>query len=61
LISGFALFRFFDVLKPFGIRKLQLLPGGLGVMIDDLAAALCSACLLYFGKTFALSFNQYLF
>ncbi|MBT7651504.1 MAG: phosphatidylglycerophosphatase A [Opitutae bacterium] len=61
LITGFALFRFFDIAKPFGIRKLQLLPGGVGVMIDDLAAALCSACLLYFVKTFALSFNQYLF
>jgi len=61
LITGFALFRFFDIIKPFGIRKLQLLPGGVGVMIDDLAAALCSACLLYFVKTFALSFNQYLF
>jgi len=61
LITGFALFRFFDVIKPLGIRKLQLLPGGVGVMIDDLAAALCSACLLYFVKTFALSFNQYLF
>jgi phosphatidylglycerophosphatase A len=61
LITGFALFRFFDVIKPLGIRKLQQLPGGVGVMIDDLAAALCSACLLYFVKTFALSFNQYLF
>ena len=61
LITGFALFRFFDIIKPLGIRKLQLLPGGVGVLIDDLAAALCSACLLYFVKTFALSFNQYLF
>ena len=61
LITGFVLFRIFDIAKPLGIRKLQLLPGGLGVMVDDLAAALCSACLLYFVKTFALPFNEYLF
>jgi len=39
-----------------GIRSLQRLPKGLGVMIDDLAAALLSACLLYLLKTFSLSF-----
>ena len=56
LSLGFVLFRTFDILKPFGIRKLQSLPMGIGVMIDDLAAALISACLLYFVKTFSLSF-----
>jgi phosphatidylglycerophosphatase A len=43
LFAGFALFRFFDILKPLGIRRLQDLPGGLGVLVDDLAAAL-AAC-----------------
>ena len=56
LITGFVLFRIFDIAKPLGIRKLQLLPGGLGVMVDDLAAALCSACLLYFVKNFCFVF-----
>jgi phosphatidylglycerophosphatase A len=42
-IAGFALFRFFDILKPLGISKLQDLPGGWGVMADDFAAAL-AAC-----------------
>lgn len=56
LISGFILFRIFDIKKPFGIGKLQKLPKGLGVMIDDLAAALISASLLYLVKTFPLSF-----
>ena len=56
LIMGFILFRIFDIRKPMGIRSLQRLPKGLGVMIDDLAAALLSACLLYLLKTFSLSF-----
>ena len=56
LCVGFILFRIFDIAKPIGIQKLQSLPNGLGVMIDDLAAALVSACLLYLLKTFSLSF-----
>ncbi|MBN8215796.1 MAG: phosphatidylglycerophosphatase A [Spirochaetes bacterium] len=35
---AFLLFRAFDVVKPFGIRRLQAFPGGLGIMIDDAAA-----------------------
>ncbi len=42
-LTGFALFRLFDIIKPFGIKKLQDLPGGWGVTIDDTAAAL-AAC-----------------
>lgn len=38
LIAGFVLFRFFDILKPLGIRKLEVLPGGTGVMLDDVLA-----------------------
>jgi len=40
LVIGFILFRFFDIAKPFYIRKLESLPGGWGVMADDLLAAL---------------------
>ena len=56
LTMGFILFRIFDIAKPVGIKKLQKLPKGMGVMIDDLAAALVSALLLYVLKTFPLSF-----
>jgi phosphatidylglycerophosphatase A len=35
---GFFLFRLFDVLKPFPIRNLENLRGGLGVVADDLLA-----------------------
>jgi phosphatidylglycerophosphatase A len=37
---AFLLFRLFDVWKPFPIRELERrIPGGMGVMIDDVAAA----------------------
>lgn len=52
-LLGFGLFRFFDIIKPLGIKKLQRLPGGLGVVVDDLAAALCvNACLRVLGCIF---------
>ena len=38
------LFRFFDILKPFPIRQVERkLPGGLGVMADDLVAGIFAA------------------
>ncbi|MDG1241652.1 MAG: phosphatidylglycerophosphatase A [Opitutae bacterium] len=47
LLAGFVLFRIFDIAKPFGISKLQNLPGGLGCVIDDLAAAIASCIVLH--------------
>ncbi len=47
LIAGFALFRFFDILKPLGISKLQNLPGGIGCVADDLAAGLAACVSLH--------------
>ncbi len=41
-----ALFRFFDIFKPLGIRRTEKLPGGLGMMADDLLAGLYSAIIL---------------
>jgi phosphatidylglycerophosphatase A len=40
MAAGFVLFRAFDVLKPPPARQLEGLPGGFGIMADDLAAAL---------------------
>lgn len=48
-LAGFALFRLFDVLKPFGIARLQYLRGGWGVVADDLAAALAACATLHVG------------
>ena len=37
---AFLFFRFFDIVKPLGIKKVEHLPGALGIMGDDLVAAL---------------------
>ena len=47
LLAGFALFRLFDIFKPFGISRLQNLPGGIGCVADDLAAAAASCVCLH--------------
>lgn len=46
VIAGFILFRLFDIWKPYPIRKLESLGGGLGIMADDLLAGLYAAVLL---------------
>lgn len=38
LAAGFVLFRFFDMTKPLYIRRAEYLPGGWGVMADDILA-----------------------
>ena len=39
-LAGFAAFRLFDILKPWPIKALERrVPGGVGVMLDDLLAA----------------------
>jgi phosphatidylglycerophosphatase A len=40
IIAGFALFRVFDIVKPFPVRQLERLPGGAGVIADDVGAGL---------------------
>lgn len=46
-LGGFAVFRGFDIAKPFGISRLQNLPGGWGVVADDVAAALATCLTLH--------------
>ena len=46
-LAGLGLFRLFDILKPFGISRLQRLPGGWGVVIDDVAAALAACATMH--------------
>ena len=43
LLVGFILFRAFDVLKPFPIRRSERLPGATGVVRDDVLAGLYAA------------------
>lgn len=46
LVLGFALFRILDILKPFPARRLESLPGGSGIMADDLMAGIYANLLL---------------
>jgi phosphatidylglycerophosphatase A len=46
LFAGFILFRFFDMVKPLYIRRLEALPGGTGVMMDDILAGVYGNILL---------------
>ena len=43
---GFVLFRLFDILKPWPIRKLEKLPSGWGILADDLLAGVYAAIVL---------------
>jgi len=47
MLAGFVLFRFYDIKKPFVINKLQGLPGGWGIVLDDTAAALATCATLH--------------
>lgn len=46
-VIGFLIFRFFDIVKPPPIRQLdKKVPGGFGVMVDDVAAGIISSILM---------------
>jgi phosphatidylglycerophosphatase A len=46
-VASFFAFRFFDILKPWPCRKLEHLPGGWGVLLDDLMAGVYTAVTLW--------------
>lgn len=46
LAVGFVLFRLFDVLKPYPAGRLEQLPGGWGIVADDLVAGLYAQLVL---------------
>lgn len=55
LFLGFILFRFFDIAKPFPVRALQdKLPGGYGVVGDDVMAGIYSCLVLHLLMIFSL-------
>jgi phosphatidylglycerophosphatase A len=51
LLAGFALHRLMDITKPWPCRQLESLPGGLGIMADDVMAA------LYAGATYHVAWR----
>lgn len=54
ILAGFLLFRLFDIWKPFPVRTLEMLPGGLGICADDIVAG------VYAGICLALGYAIYL-
>lgn len=51
-VVSLLLFRFFDIVKPLGVRKMEDLPGGTGIMADDILAGIYSAVILALGMYF---------
>jgi phosphatidylglycerophosphatase A len=49
LLAGFILFRFFDIIKPYPIRRLEKLRKGYGILADDIVAGVFANLLLIFG------------
>ena len=47
-LASFILFRFFDIVKPFPIKQVEVLPKGFGIMLDDVVAALYAGILINF-------------
>jgi phosphatidylglycerophosphatase A len=48
-IAGFLLFRAMDIVKPWPARALERLPGGIGIMADDVAAGIYAHLILRLG------------
>ncbi len=46
LLIAFVLFRLFDIWKPYPLNRLQNLPGGWGIVADDLGAGIYAALIL---------------
>lgn len=53
-LAAFVLFRLFDMWKPFPIRRLERLPGGIGIVADDALAGVYGALVLFAAGWFNL-------
>jgi phosphatidylglycerophosphatase A len=47
IVLAFVFFRFFDIIKPGPIRRLEKFPGGWGIMADDAGAGLAAGVLVH--------------
>ena len=52
--AAFVLFRLFDIWKPFPVRQLERLPGGIGINADDAMAGIYAALVLWLAGCFNL-------
>lgn len=50
LIFAFVLFRIFDIVKPFPAQQSERLPGGWGIMMDDIIAGIYANLMIQFGR-----------
>jgi phosphatidylglycerophosphatase A len=53
-LAGLILFRIFDILKPFPIRRLEHLPEGTGIVVDDLGAGVYALVIMHLLLHFGL-------
>jgi len=49
VVAGFLLFRFLDIVKPFPARQAERLPGGWGIMLDDVIVGVYGNLLMHIG------------
>jgi phosphatidylglycerophosphatase A len=56
--AAFVLFRLFDIVKPWPVRALERLPGGWGIVADDVAAGAYAALVLAAGRVIAANVVQ---
>ncbi|HKA32682.1 MAG TPA: phosphatidylglycerophosphatase A [Candidatus Binatia bacterium] len=54
IIAAFILFRFFDIIKPYPARRAERMPGGIGVVMDDLVAGVYSLLLVRLAMAWGL-------
>lgn len=47
VVAALALFRFFDIVKPLGVRTMENLKGGWGIMADDILAGIYGFVVLH--------------
>lgn len=47
MLAAFLLFRLFDIWKPLGIRKMEKLPKGYGIMADDILSGIYGYIVIY--------------
>ena len=59
VIAAFVLFRIFDVWKPYPIDRLQSLPGGWGIVADDVLAGLYSRVVLMLAGLVTHAFGRF--
>jgi phosphatidylglycerophosphatase A len=51
LLAGFGLFRFFDIVKPYPIRRVEVFRKGYGILADDIVAGIFANLLLILGRS----------